>query len=299
VFEAAGAGACLITDAWTGIENFLEPNREVLVAGSGAEVAQTLVSLTPLRANSIGEHARARMLSEHTYAHRALDVEAALGDLPRRLAAQDPAQARGDRPLRIVILGLSITSSWGNGHATTYRSLLRALAARGHDVTFLERDVPWYAPHRDLEAAPYARIALYADLDELRRRFTAAVRDADLVIVGSFVPDGIEAGAWVTATARGVTAYYDLDTPVTLAQLAAGTCAYLSRDQIPRYALYLSFTGGPTLVTLERELGAHRAVPLYCAVDPAVYGPELRPPRWHLGYMGTTPTIARPRCSGC
>jgi len=287
VFEAAGAGACVITDAWIGIEQFLEPGREILVARDGGEVARLATELTPGRAHAIGARAQVRLLGEHTYAHRALDVEAALGDLPRRLAAPAPAQAHADRPLRIVILGLSITSSWGNGHATTYRSLLRALAARGHDVTFLERDVPWYAPHRDLEAAPYARIALYADLDELRRRFTAAVRDADLVIVGSFVPDGIEVGAWVTATARGVTAFYDLDTPVTLAQLAAGTCAYLSRDQIPRYALYLSFTGGPTLARLELELGAHRAVPLYCAVDPAVYGPELRPARWHLGYMGT------------
>ena len=287
VFEAAGAGACVITDAWVGIEQFLEPGREVLVARDGGEVARLAAGLTPGRAHAIGARAQARLFREHTYAHRALDVEAALGDLPRRIAAQGAAQAHNYQPLRMVILGLSITSSWGNGHATTYRSLVRALAAQGHDVTFLERDVPWYAPHRDLEAAPYARIALYADQDELHRRFTAAVRDADLVIVGSFVPEGIAVGAWVTATARGATAFYDLDTPVTLAQLAAGTCAYLARDQIPRYAMYLSFTGGPTLAKLELELGAARALPLYCAVDPAVYGPELRPPRWDLGYMGT------------
>ena len=96
--------------------------------------------------------------------------------------------------LRIVVLGLSITSSWGNGHATTYRALLRALAARGHDVCFLERDVPWYAEHRDLPNPPYGRTLLYTSVDDLVRRVAAAVRDADCVIVGSYVPDGIAIG---------------------------------------------------------------------------------------------------------
>jgi spore maturation protein CgeB len=189
--------------------------------------------------------------------------------------------------MRVVVLGLSITSSWGNGHATTYRGLLRELARRGHEVTFLERDVPWYAAHRDLAASAYARVVLYAGLDELRDRFAATVRDADLVVVGSYVPDGIEVGDWVTRTARGVTAFYDIDTPVTLAALEAGTCGYLSRALIPRYALYLSFTGGPTLARLETELGSPRARALYCSVDLSHYGPELRVPRWDLGYMGT------------
>jgi spore maturation protein CgeB len=287
VFEAAGAGACVITDAWVGIEQFLEPGREVLVARDGDEVARHVATLEPCRAQAIGARAQARLLREHTYAHRACDVEAALGEPPRRSAAPDRACAHGDRPLRVVVLGLSITSSWGNGHATTYRSLLRELAERGHSVTFLERDVPWYAEHRDLADAPYARIALYASLDELRLRFTAAVQGADLVVVGSYVPDGIAVGEWVTATARGATAFYDIDTPVTLAGLEAGTCAYLTRDLVPRYAMYLSFTGGPTLARIEGELGSPRALPLYCSADPAVYGPELRPPRWDLGYMGT------------
>src|SRR5690606_31871904 len=87
-------------------------------------------------------------------------------------------------PLQIVILGLSITSSWGNGHATTYRGLVRELAARGHDVLFLERDVPWYANHRDLAHPSYGHTELYADLDELRERFAGEVREADAVIVG-------------------------------------------------------------------------------------------------------------------
>lgn len=83
VFEAAGAGACLITDAWTGLEQFLEPEKEVLVACDGAEVAAAVSSLTPARAKAIGERARRRVLSEHTYQHRAAEVEAFLTGVDR------------------------------------------------------------------------------------------------------------------------------------------------------------------------------------------------------------------------
>lgn len=292
VFEAAGAGACLITEPWTGLEQFLAPGTEVLVATDGTTVAEHVAALTPETARAIGERARSRMLREHTYAHRALDVEAALGERARATgkrivtAGSVPTTPR-TRPMSIVILGLSITSSWGNGHATTYRGLVRELCARGHEVLFLERDVPWYADNRDLAAPPYARASLYADLDELRARFETVVRDADLVIVGSYVPDGIAVGRWVLDTARGTTAFYDLDTPITLSRLATGDCEYLERSLVPRYGMYLSFTGGPTLTRIERELGSPRALPLYCSVDPALYGPEVRTTRWDLGYMGT------------
>src|SRR5512140_2097064 len=105
------------------------------------------------------------------------------------------------------MLGLSITSSWGNGHATTYRGLVRELTARGHRVLFLERDVPWYAANRDLAKPPYGRTLLYADLPALKDRFATQIRDADLVIVGSYVPEGVAVGNWVTRIARGVTAF--------------------------------------------------------------------------------------------
>jgi spore maturation protein CgeB len=190
-------------------------------------------------------------------------------------------------PLRIVILGLSITSSWGNGHATTYRGLIRELVARGHDVLFLERDVEWYASNRDLPRPPYGRTALYQSLDELNEKFAAEVEGADMVIVGSFVPEGVAVGHWVLENASGVTAFYDIDTPVTLAKLARGDDEYLSADLIPRYQLYLSFTGGPTLERLEQEYGAPMTRPLYCSVDPNLYYPEEAPTQWDLGYMGT------------
>lgn len=190
--------------------------------------------------------------------------------------------------MNIVVLGLSLSSSWGNGHATTYRSLLREVAARGHEVLFLERDVPWYAQHRDALDFEQPRLAFYQSLDELRERFAREVREADLVIVGSYVPEGIAVGDWVLEQARGVRAFYDIDTPVTLARLERGELDYLEARQIARYELYLSFTGGPTLARLERQYGSPRARALYCSVDPARYFPRSDVHlRWNLGYMGT------------
>ena len=196
--------------------------------------------------------------------------------------------------MKYVILGLSITSSWGNGHATTFRSLVKELSSRGHDVLFLERDVPWYAENRDLPEPPYGETKLYGSVAELRRVYEEAVQDADAVIVGSYVPDGIEVGQWVTRVARGVTAFYDIDTPVTLAGLSAAGTSYIDRKLIQRFDLYLSFTGGPTLERLEREFGARSARPLYCSVDPTLYYPEPQPVRWTLGYLGTYSTDRQP-----
>lgn len=200
--------------------------------------------------------------------------------------------------MKIVILGLSITSSWGNGHATTYRGLVRELARNGHDVLFLERDMPWYAENRDLPDPPYCTTRLYRGLAQLRQRYARHVREADLVIVGSYVPEGVAVGEWVTETAEGTTAFYDIDTPVTLAKLAKGDFEYLSPHLIPRYDLYLSFTGGPTLRRIERKYGSPMARPLYCSFDPEHYSPQKRRIRWDLGYLGTysddrQPTVER------
>jgi spore maturation protein CgeB len=200
--------------------------------------------------------------------------------------------------MNIVILGLSITSSWGNGHATTYRGLARELHARGHRVLFLERDVPWYADNRDLPRPPYCHVGLYESVADLRRRYASDVREADAVVVGSYVPDGVAVADWVTRIARGATAFYDIDTPVTLAKLARGDHEYLSPALIPRFDMYLSFTGGPTLRRIERQYGAPVAYPLYCSVDQSLYYPESRQTRWDVGYMGTysddrQPTLQR------
>jgi spore maturation protein CgeB len=189
--------------------------------------------------------------------------------------------------LRVVVLGLSLSSSWGNGHATTWRALLKAFAERGHDVLFLERDVPWYAAHRDLPEPEFCRLALYPDLAGLEAH-RDAIAEADAVVVGSYVPEGVAVGRLAQEWARGATAFYDIDTPVTLAKLARGDEEYLSAESIPGFDLYLSFTGGPTLDLLERRYGARSARALFCSVDPAIYRPlpdALL--RWDLSYLGT------------
>ena len=192
-----------------------------------------------------------------------------------------------NEPLRLVFLGLSI-SSWANAHATTYRALLRALAARGHAVTFLERDQPLHADNRDLPAPSYARTLLYRSVEELFDLHAQTIAEADFVVVGSYVPDGIEVGRWVQALARGCAGFYDIDTPVTLAALAEGGASYLSPDLIPGYSLYLSSTGGPALPFLERTYGSPAARALPCSADPELYFPEPGvEPRYDLGYLGT------------
>ncbi len=188
--------------------------------------------------------------------------------------------------MKLVVLGLSLSSSWGNGHATTYRALLEAFARRGHDILFLERDVAWYAAERDLTDPDYCRLAFYRSLADLEG-WRAEIAAADAVIVGSYVPDGVEVGRLVQARAGGVTAFYDIDTPVTLAKLARGDHEYLSPEIIAGYDLYLSFTGGPTLGFIEDRYGSPAARPLYCSVDARRYRPVHGPRRWDLSYLGT------------
>jgi len=188
--------------------------------------------------------------------------------------------------MKLVVLGLSLSSSWGNGHATTYRSLLKAFAERGHEVHFLEREAPWYSKNRDLADPAYCRLHFYRSLDELGH-WEGEIRRADAVIVGSYVPEGRAAGEFVLRHARGITAFYDIDTPVTLARLERGECDYLSPDLIARFDLYLSFTGGPTLRRIERRFGSPAARALYCSVDPDDYPVLTRPKTWDLSYLGT------------
>ena len=188
--------------------------------------------------------------------------------------------------MKLVVLGLSLSSSWGNGHATTFRALLKAFAGRGHEILFLERDVPWYRDNRDVTDPDYCRLEYYCSLDQLDE-WRDEIGSADAVIVGSYVPDGVEVGRYVHKNAGGVTAFYDIDTPVTLAKLARGDFEYLSPELIPGYDLYLSFTGGPTLRRIERQYGSPMARALYCSVDPEAYFPLDLPKEWDLSYLGT------------
>ena len=188
--------------------------------------------------------------------------------------------------MKVVVLGLSITSSWGNGHATGFRGLVRELSRRGDQVLFLERDVPWYAQHRDLPEPPWGQTRLYGSLEELDTHRTA-VREADVVVIGSYVPDGVKVARWVLEHATGATAFYDIDTPVTIGKLRAREHEYLAPEAIPRFDLYLSFTGGLALEILAEEFGARRPVFFPCFVDPDAYAPLDAERVWSMNYLGT------------
>ncbi len=193
--------------------------------------------------------------------------------------------------MKIVILGLSITSSWGNGHATTYRALCRELWRRGHAITFVEKDVEWYRSNRDLPHPQYVNLQLYRDwMADGAGVVRTAVRDADVVVVGSYFPDAIRATEYLKQECAAPLLFYDIDTPITLAALRLhGQCEYLRSQDIPAYAAYLSFTGGPVLREIETHFGSPLAVPFYCSVDPDLYHrtPVRAPFASILSYLGT------------
>jgi spore maturation protein CgeB len=197
-------------------------------------------------------------------------------------------------PLNIVIFGLSITSSWGNGHATTYRSLVTGLARRGHHVAFYERRRSWYAANRDLGHNNVCDIVLYESIAELEALFPARI-DADVVMIGSFVPEGVRLAQWVLARTDAVVAFYDIDTPVTLAALERAESEYLTPALIPEFDLYLSFSGGQVLDILRNRYGAQRVHAFFCSVDPKEYFPLPLVPKYDLGYLGTYSVDRQPK----
>lgn len=192
--------------------------------------------------------------------------------------------------MKIVVFGLTVSSSWGNGHATLWRGLCRALSARGHRVVFYEHDVPYYAMNRDLDRIPGGELVLYRAWGEARARAAADVRDADVAMVTSYCPHGIEAGELVLGAHRPLRIFYDLDTPITLSRLSRGeTTTYIGPRGLADYDLVLSYTGGAALTRLQEQLGARRVAPLYGHVDPEVHRPVQPIPRFaaDLSYLGT------------
>ncbi len=174
--------------------------------------------------------------------------------------------------MKLVVFGLSITSTWGNGHGTTFRALLRALRRRGHEIVFFEKDVEWYASNRDLPEPDFCTVILFEDWRQVLPIVKQQLRDADAVMVGSYVPDGIEVIDEIADSNVGLKTFYDIDTPITTAALRSdGRTSYIEARQVPIFDVYFSFTGGPTLRELETRFGARRAVPLYCSFDPQEY----------------------------
>ena len=193
--------------------------------------------------------------------------------------------------MKVVIFGLTVSSSWGNGHATLWRSLIKALLRRGHTVVFYEKDVPYYADTRDLWALPQGgRLRLYEDLEAVRGEAVRELREADLAIVTSYCPDGPQAAVLVLDAKRAVRVFYDMDTPVTLDCLrSASPVAYLPEAGLGDFDLVLSYTGGRALEELKTRLGAKAVAPLYGSVDPETHFavPPVEAFRAQLSYLGT------------
>jgi spore maturation protein CgeB len=192
--------------------------------------------------------------------------------------------------VKIVIFGLTISSSWGNGHATLWRGLVKALTARGHRIVFFERDVSYYAATRDLHAIEGGALVLYHDWASVRQQAEQELVDADVAVITSYCPDALQAEQYVLNAPRALKVFYDLDTPVTLAQLEGGSRpAYVGPRGFADYDLVLSYTGGRALDALQGRLRARRVAPLYGHVDPAVHRPVPADPRFRsaFSYLGT------------
>src|ERR1044071_1327860 len=180
--------------------------------------------------------------------------------------------------MKIAFFGLTISSSWGNGHATLLRGLFKALTARGHRIAFFERDVPYYAAHRDLVEMPGVELYLYDDWSEIVTKARAVVAESDVAVVTSYCPDGIAATELVVSSNVNLSVFYDLDTPITLEALQHGEqLAYIGPRKLADFDLVLSYTGGAALMALQDELGARRVVPLFGSVDPDINHPAPAP----------------------
>ena len=193
--------------------------------------------------------------------------------------------------MKLVIFGLTVSSSWGNGHATLWRGLCSALGRRGCHVVFFERDVHYYAAHRDLTELPGGgELIFYDHWDSVLPLARRQVSDADVAMVTSFCPDGIAATDLVLESAASIRVFYDLDAPVTLSRLAAGQpVEYIGSRGLRDFDLVLSYTGGQALDELQRVLGARRVAPLYGSVEPELHKPAAVQERFRgiLGHLGT------------
>lgn len=191
--------------------------------------------------------------------------------------------------MQILFFGLTLSSSWGNGHATPYRALIKALHEQGIGCAFYERDVPYYARHRDFTQCPYCELVLYSDWENIRSSALQRARFADVVVTASFLPKGASISRELLDVEGPLHVFYDLDTPITLNGFSNGKFESLTPELIPEFDLYLSFTGGRILQHLEQEYGARMVRPLYGCVDPDVYRRVQRSGKFdcRMSYMGT------------
>jgi spore maturation protein CgeB len=198
---------------------------------------------------------------------------------------------RAEQSMHFVIFGLTLSSSWGNGHATLWRGLLKALANRGHSAVFYEKDVSYYRDARDGWLPPAGvRLRLYADFAEIVYEVARELPEAEVAMVTSYCPDGVAASRLLLDSPARLKVFYDLDTPVTLDALRSGTpVTYLPEAGLAGFDLVLSYTGGRALEELQTHLGAQRVAPLYGWVDPEIHRAADPLDEFHssLSYLGT------------
>lgn len=192
--------------------------------------------------------------------------------------------------MNIVVFGLAVSSSWGNGHATLWRGLSAALAKLGHKVVFFEKDTPYYASTRDLDFLPGGELIIYSNWEDIQPAARKQLKNADVGVVTSYCPDALTASDLILDSNVAVSCFYDLDSPITLDRLKRHQpVPYLGPRGLRDFDLTLSYAGGPALDKLQSELGARAVAPLYGSVDPSVHSPV--PPSHNyqadLSYLGT------------
>jgi len=174
----------------------------------------------------------------------------------------------------IAFFGSSLTSAYWNGAATYYRGIIKALAARGFDVTFYEPDAYDRIQHRDLAPPPWAKVVVYSGSDpsEAQRALEEA-RSADVLVKASGVgvfDDLLTEGVLAKRRAGALAIYWDVDAAATLDALRADPTAVLRR-RLPEFDMVFTYGGGPPVVEAYERLGARRCVPIYNALDPATH----------------------------
>jgi spore maturation protein CgeB len=192
--------------------------------------------------------------------------------------------------MNIAIFGLSISSSWGNGHATIWRGLVRALISNNHKVTFFERNVPYYAQNRDFLGMDGLNLVLYNSWHEIELTAASILNFTDVAIVTSYCPDALVASDLILCREVPLNIFYDLDAAVTLEQIENGkTPFYIGKKLLKDYDLVFSYSGGQVLDRIKERLAAKEVFPLYGCVDPLTHRPVKASPVYScdMSYLGT------------
>lgn len=187
------------------------------------------------------------------------------------------------RGMNIAFYGSSLVSAYWNGAATYYRGIIRALAARGHRVTFYEPDAYDRQKHRDIPDPDWAAVVVYDGTGDAGvSRALEAGREADLVVKASGVgvfDERLEAGVLAQRRAGQLVAFWDVDAAATLHRLQTHPDDPF-RALVPRYDLILTYGGGQPVIDAYAALGARRCVPIYNGLDPDTHHPAPPDPRF-------------------